>query len=102
MCKRAALVIVFLLAIAGAVRAQSTNGSLTGRVTDPQKAVVVGAKVEAINVGTNVGYEGTTNNTGEYYVTSLPPGTYRIEVEKAGFKTVIKPDVILHVQDTIE
>src|SRR6202007_189269 len=40
--------------------------------------------------------------TGSYYVTNLPPGTYRIEVEKLGFKVVIKADLILHVQDSVE
>jgi len=35
-------------------------------------------------------------------VTNLPPGTYRIEVEKLGFKVVIKSDLILHVQDALE
>ena len=35
-------------------------------------------------------------------MTNLPPGTYRIEVEKLGFKVVIKADLILHVQDTME
>jgi hypothetical protein len=35
-------------------------------------------------------------------VTNLPPGTYRIEVEKLGFKVVIKSDLVLHVQDALE
>jgi len=47
-------------------------------------------------------YETITNATGSYYVTDLPPGTYRIEVEKVGFKAVIKSDLVLHVQDALE
>jgi hypothetical protein len=84
------------------MHAQSSNASLTGLVTDQSKAVIVGAKVTAINEGTNVHYTGATNSSGSYYVTGLPPGTYRIEVEKTGFRTVLKPTVVLHVQDSIE
>ena len=87
---------------ANAVMAQSSNASLTGRITDSSKAVTPDAKVIAINTGTRVRYETVTNETGSYYVTNLPPGTYRIEVEKLGFKAVLKSDVILHVQDTLE
>jgi len=98
----AAFVVLFFVSCTGVLRAQSTSASITGRVTDPSKALIVDAKVAAINAGTNVRYEGTTNGTGTYYVTNLPPGTYRIEVDKTGFKTVIKPDVVLYVQDTLE
>src|SRR5260370_39402335 len=99
---RRLLILVVLLTgfCCGELRAQSTNASVTGYVTDPTKAVIVGAKVIVINVGTNIRYEATTNSGGSYDVTNLPPGPYRIEVEKPGFKTVVKSDVILHVQDT--
>jgi len=89
-----------LLFHAPLAEAQSTNASVTGYITDPTKAVIVGAKIIVINVDTNVRYEGTTNNSGSYDVPALPPGRYRIEVEKPGFKTVVKSDLILHVQDT--
>jgi hypothetical protein len=96
------LVLVVLLVgfCCGELRAQSTNASVTGYITDPTKAVIAGAKVIVINVGTNIRYEATTNNAGSYDVTNLPPGPYRIEVEKPGFKTVVKSDLVLHVQNT--
>src|SRR5580692_11503752 len=97
-----ALCLGLSLACTGILRAQSTNASLTGRVTDPSKALVVGAKVAAINSDTNFRSEGATNGSGEYYITNLPPGTYRIQIEKTGFKKLIKPDVTLHVQDATE
>ena len=93
----AILVVVFC---SGEVRAQSTNATVTGYITDPAKAVIVGARVTIINVDTNVRYEATTNGGGSYDVTGLLPGRYRIEVEKPGFKTVVKSDLVLHVQDT--
>src|ERR1700682_6074431 len=102
-CKKvAALAVMLGLSLVGALQAQSTNATLTGRVTDPSKAVIPDTKVTLINTATNLNYEGMTNGTGSYYVTNLPPGTYSMEVEKPGFKTVIKPDVALHVQDVLE
>jgi hypothetical protein len=99
MSKVAVLAVVTFALCGGILRAQSTNASVSGRVTDPSKGVIADAKVAAINSGTNVSYKIATNDAGEYYLTNLPPGTYRIEIEKTGFKKVIKPEVILHVQD---
>jgi hypothetical protein len=82
-----------------ALRAQTTNGSITGRVTDSSKATIAEAKVAAVNLGTNFPYDPTTNGAGEYTLANLPPGTYRMEVEKSGFKTLIRPEVSLQVQD---
>lgn len=84
------------------VHAQSTHASLTGRITDPNKAVIVGATVTVVNTGTAIHYQGRSNETGEYYIPDLPPGRYRIEVEKLGFKAVIQSGLILHVQDALE
>jgi len=95
-------VFVVCLAFTSVFHAQTTNASLTGRVTDPSKALIVGAKVAAISNGTNFRYETTTNAAGEYYLPNLSPGPYRLEVEKAGFKKLIKPDVVLHIQDVLE
>jgi hypothetical protein len=52
---------------------QSTNDSLTGRVTDPSRALVADAKIAATGVRTNVRYETRTNGAGEYYFEDLPP-----------------------------
>jgi len=81
---------------------QSTNASLSGRITDPSKSLIADAKIAAINTATNFRYETTTSTSGEYTLANLPPGLYQIEIEKPGFKKLIKPDVILHVQDAIE
>jgi hypothetical protein len=97
-----ALCLGVFLVCTGVLRAQSTNASITGRVTDPSKALIVGAKVAAVSSGTSLRYEAVTSGSGEYYLTNLTPGSYRIEIEKTGFKKLIKPDVTLHVQDAIE
>ena len=96
------LTLLFVTALGCLLRAQSTNASLSGHITDPTKALIAGARITAVSAGTNSHYETTSNKSGAYYLTNLPPASYRIEVEKAGFRKLIKPDVILHVQDTLE
>jgi len=94
-------VVLILSSQPSSVRAQSTNGSISGRVTDPSHAVIANANVAAVNAGTNFRYETSTTNSGEYYLTNLRPGSYRLEVEKSGFKKLLQPDVVLHVQDSL-
>jgi len=95
------LLLLSLSSYPAVLHAQSSNGFIAGRLTDPSKAAIVDAKVAAINAGTNVRNEGATNDSGEYYLTNLPPGSYRIEIEKTGFKKLIKPDVVVHAQDAL-
>ena len=83
------------------VFAQFSTASITGRVTDQSKAVIAGAKVNVVNQATNASVSTSTDQTGNYILFALQPGTYRIEVEKAGFVAIIKPEVVLHVQDVI-
>ncbi|HET6929195.1 MAG TPA: TonB-dependent receptor [Candidatus Acidoferrum sp.] len=102
--KNPGLLVLALLVLLSArcVSAQTENATITGRVADTTKAVIVGAQVTAINTGTNLRYEGITNNAGSYLIEALPPGSYRIEVGKTGFKTIVETGTVLHVQDTLE
>jgi hypothetical protein len=90
-----------VVSLAFPVAAQSTNGTINGRVVDPSNGVIVGADILVINDVTGVQYSGKTNGDGIYVVPSLPPGPYRLQVSKAGFKTIIKPDIVLNVQDAL-
>jgi Carboxypeptidase regulatory-like domain/TonB dependent receptor len=96
----AALVFILLTSFTLGL-AQSTNASLAGRITDPANALIVDAKVAAISADTNIRYEDVTNGSGEYHLANLPPTSYRLEIQKSGFKKAVKPDVILHVQDAL-
>ena len=97
-CKVAAVIVV-LLAIPCCLVAQSTNATITGRIIDQSKAAIVGANVVATNVDTGVQQSTTTGPEGLYTIVSLMPGNYKLEVQKQGFRTVVKPDIVLHVQD---
>ena len=99
--RRFILLSLLALLFAARLSAQSPNGTVSGLVVDPTGAVVIGADILAANDETGVQYAARTNAEGIYLVSSLPPGTYRLEVSKAGFKTLIKPDVVLSVQDAL-
>src|SRR3989442_4831476 len=77
------------------------TATLTGRVTDPSGSVIAGVKVEATNVETNVTFSTETNEEGLYTIPNLPPGTYRVIIRQPAFRTIVKPDLELHVQDVI-
>ncbi len=98
---RIPLVIVGLLSVTLGLGAQSPNGNINGLVLDPSNQFIVGAEVVAVNDVTAVEYTTKTNNEGVYVLPNLPPGPYRIQVSKAGFKTIIRPDIILNVQDAL-
>ncbi|MFY9527850.1 MAG: carboxypeptidase-like regulatory domain-containing protein, partial [Candidatus Acidiferrales bacterium] len=83
------------------VFAQSPNGTISGVVIDPSEAAIAGAEITIVNDATRVQYSTKTNNEGIYVVPNLPPGPYRIQVLRIGFKTLIKPDVTLNVQDAV-
>jgi hypothetical protein len=81
--------------------AQAPTATIDGRVLDPSKAVLEGARVDATNIDTNLKYTTQTNSAGLFTLVNLPPGTYRLEVSKIGFRTIVKPDIVVHVQDVI-
>jgi hypothetical protein len=77
--------------------AQSTTGTIAGKVTDSSGAPVDGAKVSAVNMGTNVSRSTTSLPDGSYQVLFLPVGTYKIEVNVSGFKKFEQTGVVLEV-----
>jgi hypothetical protein len=81
----AASVVIFLLVTSAA--AQTFRGKILGTVTDPNGAVVVGAKVTARNVGTSVERVTTTDSDGNYSIPELPVGIYQVTVEQTGFQS---------------
>ena len=66
---------------------QAQTASLTGTVTDPSGAVILGATAKAQNVETGTERAATTGDTGLYRISNLPPGNYTLAVEMQGFST---------------
>lgn len=62
------------------------SGRITGAVRDPSGGVVMNAKVRALNETGEVSGEASVGANGTYELATLPQGTYRLEVEAAGFR----------------
>jgi hypothetical protein len=70
-----------------------------GEVQDSSGAVVPGATVTVHSAATGVNRVVTSNGSGEFAVTNLPPGTYAVTVESEGFQTLKKEGVVLSAGD---
>src|SRR5262245_53360167 len=68
--------------------AQTGLATITGIVTDNSGRGVPSLTVTATNKETNVAYTGVTTDAGAYIITSVPIGTYVVNVEMQGFKSV--------------
>jgi Carboxypeptidase regulatory-like domain/TonB dependent receptor/TonB-dependent Receptor Plug Domain len=91
-------ILFVVLAIAGAVAAQSFRGGILGTVSDATGASIAGAKVTANNVGTGLSREAITDTDGNYSFTELPLGTYSIRVAKEGFRTQSVTNIVVAVE----
>ena len=98
---RMILVGVFAVVFGSFVFAQSPTGSIGGIVFDADARTISGTEIIVVNDLTRMQYETKTNDVGIYAVPNLPPGPYRVQASKVGFKTLIKPDIVLNVQDAM-
>ncbi len=74
-----------LILFSSSVFAQTHRASVRGTITDPQGAIVAGARVTLTNSETNDSRETVSDESGGYAVTLLPPGSYRLQVVANGF-----------------
>jgi len=72
------------------VSSQTITGDITGDVTDSTGALLPNVTITAVNTETNLSRTATTSASGNYRITQLPIGTYRVEAISQGFKTVVQ------------
>lgn len=83
------------------LNAQSFQGSLRGRVTDPDGAAIPVAKVRAIDVATGISRATVTSTEGEYSFAALTPATYKVIVEAPGFRRLERAGVVVSTQSAV-
>src|SRR5438552_1012069 len=94
------VVILFLFTASGF--AQAGLATLRGKAIDQQGGVLPGATVTVRHVETNTTRTSVTEATGQYFLPSLPAGTYELTVELSGFTTAKRTDVVLRVGQEAE
>ena len=80
-----ALILSVCLLAAGTLLAQSDLGRISGFIKDPSGATIPNAKVTVQNKS-GVTRQTTTNESGYYTITNVPPGLYTVVAEAPGFQ----------------
>jgi hypothetical protein len=81
--------------------AQSSSGTITGRVVDPAGENVSGATVTLVRTDIHEVRRLVTPPSGEIVFTALQPGPYSLEVEAPGFKTLTKANLALSASERL-
>src|SRR5215472_399988 len=84
----------------GIAFSQAVNGSLVGTVTDSSGGSVPNAKVTVTETNTGVSRATSSNESGNYTFSDLPPGTYTVAAEQTGFKRASRAGVDVVVNTT--
>ena len=92
--KRCASVMVLALLLSSPAFAQTT-GSINGTITDNSGAILPGVRVTATSPALMGAQVAVTNEQGQYRFPSVPPGTYALKFELAGFSTVNREGIIV-------
>jgi len=81
--------------------AQTFYGSIVGSVSDPSGASIGQANVTVVNTATADRRAGQTDTSGNYQFVNLPPGQYRVEIERTGFRRLVRDNVTVEVQSAV-
>ena len=101
MNRQVALIVLFTLPLAPLLLAQTgSTGAITGTVTDPAGSLVPLAEIKVTNSSSGDLRTTASTNNGAYLVALLPPGSYRVEVSKPGFKLSSYPNITVNVTET--
>jgi hypothetical protein len=88
--KTTALLILSILLCAPYTGAQTHRASIRGTVTNATGNNLADASLRLFDEATNEARNATTGANGEFTVSGLPPGSYRLEVESAGYKKYVR------------
>src|SRR5262245_30887314 len=86
-----------MLVAHGTASAQLGTATISGNVTDPTGAVVVGANVTAVSNTPGFLRQTVSSEQGQYSLPGLTPGSYSLSVEFKGFRRAELTNITLQV-----
>ncbi len=95
------VLILLLLNLAVAAHAQVASSTLLGEVRDGTGALIPGAEVTVTRISTGFSRRSTTNPRGAYRIDDLQPGVYKVQVNKAGFRSLTVRGVLLEINQKL-
>jgi hypothetical protein len=100
-CLSALLVVTTFVATEMPCFAQADRGLIEGSVVDPSGAAVPNAQIQVVNIETNSKLDFSTNEVGNYLAPNLPVGSYRMLVQKQGFRTLVREPILVRAQSSL-
>ena len=99
---RITLCLTMLLLMTERLFAQGgATGTILGTVTDSSGAIIPNVRVTVTNTATNISFRTLTSSAGDYYASSLNPGTYTVSAEAKGFQKTVTTGFTLAVDQKV-
>ena len=94
-----AVVVALVMFATGSAYAQGVgaSGGLQGTVTDPSSARIPNASIVAVDTERGTRFTATSDNSGQYHLTGLAPGTYDVTAGASGFASQVQKNVVVSV-----
>jgi len=93
--RRTTVAAVIILATLVTLPAQTTTGSITGRIADSSQAAMPGVELAAASADTGLERRTTSNHEGLYTFALIPPGVYQVTAQAKGFRSATRSAQLL-------
>ena len=94
---------VLTLAVAPlSMRSQNASGNISGNVLDTTGASVPDATVTLTNLDNSERQVMSSNSSGGYSFVNIPPGNYKIQAEKTGFKVFVRQPIVVEIESGLK
>src|SRR4051794_29722995 len=99
--RSATLLVVAVFVFAALTCGQTFFGSVVGTVTDQSGSAMPQATIVLTNINTADRRTAQTDESGSYQFINIPPGQYRVDVEKTGFRRFVREPITVEVQSSV-